>query len=346
MKKVTLILLLLASACQKKQDNNSQTQETKKTEAGAETSIGATAKEKTAREKTEKERTEKTEKTENKEVLQELREATWYEGRIKDFDIWLYINKGIFALYGYNSSKGEGIELINKDTKNKKIFKFKTIMTKNEEFFDGKVDDDGTIRGKWKSGNKTFDFELKPVNFENPRNEREFLEAFANLKLPFASGNEVQAGNRLFKDYYQEKKIRRGINNLTKFIPYEYFNILENEAILWGKVKVGENYLAIFQTDLIGESYEEKTQIQHGSYLLNNKDMFFAVLLDKEGNVLDARILGNDAQEAYYLNFSFEINRSKEIVITWTEFMRDEDGARVEVGEDKEIIKIKDNQFK
>lgn len=190
MKKTTLILLLLTGACQKKQDNNSQTQESKETETKTETSIGTAEKE----------------KTESKEVLQELRIHTWYEGRIKDFNIWFYLNGEDFATYGYNSSKGEGIELINKDSKNKKVFKFESTIAKNQEFFEGKVDDDGTIRGKWKSGNKTFDFELKPVNFESPRNEKEFLEAFANLKLPFVGSNEMRAGNTLFKDYYQEKK--------------------------------------------------------------------------------------------------------------------------------------------
>lgn len=114
---------------------------------------------------------------------------------------------------------------------------------------------------------------------------------------------------------------------------------------MWGKIKVGENYLVIFQTNLIGKSYEEKTQIEHEGYLSNNENMFFAALLDKEGKVLDARTLGNDAEEAYYLNFSFEVNNSKDIVITWKQFMRGEGGARMEVDESKEVIKIKGNQF-
>lgn len=337
MKSKTLILLLVLNfaACQKKQENNNSNNNSDIEQKNGET-INT--------EENSKGENLKSEKPE--EILQEFRENTWYEGSIKDFDIWFYAPKGGFAFYGYNSSKGANIELINRGEKDKKAFKFESTMSQNKETFEGKVESDGIIRGKWKSGGKNLDFELKPVNFSNPLNAKEFLNFFADLKLPF-SGDNGSRNSQGFKDYYQEKKFRRSIRNLTDFIPYEYFNILENEATLWGKVKVGENYLVIFQTELVGKSYEEKMRIEHDSYMLSNEDMFFAALLDAEGKVLDARIVGNNPADdgAYYLEFSFEIAKNKDIVITWTQFMRGDGGARIEAGTDKEIIKIKGNKF-
>ena len=335
MKKKIFALLLLTAACQKKQENNSNNSSSD-TEQKNSVTINTEIK---AEEKSEKPKKQE-------EILQEFRENTWYEGRIKDLDIWFYAPKGGFAFYGYNSSKGASIELINKGEKDKKAFKFETTMSPNKETFEGRVENDGVIRGKWRSGSKSFDLELKPVNFSNPSNTKEFLEFFADLKLPFQA-DDGSRNSQTFKDYYQEKRFRRSIKNLTDFIPYDYFNILKNDATLWGKVKVGENYLVIFQAELIGKSYEEKTTIEHDSYVLSNEDMFFAALLDKDGKVLDARIIGNRPADdgAYYLDFSFEITKNKEIAITWTQFMRGDGGARMEAGTDKQIIKIKGNKF-
>ncbi|MFN3316343.1 MAG: hypothetical protein ACK40K_05995 [Raineya sp.] len=330
MKKTTFILLLLTGfACKKNQEANSQVKESQSNQIQASTSLV----------KDEKESKPK----EPQEILTEFRQNTWYEGRIKDFDIWFFAPKTGFAMYGYNSSKGASMELINKNDKDKKIFSFETLSAKTPETFEGNVGNDGVIRGKWKSGSKSFNFELKPVNFSNPRNAQEFLEAFADLKLPFQLTPSIR-NDQIFKDYYQEKKLARGIDNLTKFIPYKLFNILGNKAVLWGKTKIGENYLAIFQTELIGKSYQEKDVIEHEGNLLNNEDMFFAVLLNAKGEVLDGRILGNSPTDPYYLDFSFEITKNKEIAIIWTQYMRD-GAARMEAGSEKQVIKIKGNKF-
>ncbi len=328
MKKTIFALLLLAGACQKKQENSAQnsvqsTEENKKVEqvALATKPENASSAENTA---------EKPKKFQNYQ---------WYEGTIKDYPIWFY-SDGQGAYYGYNSSKGANIRLFPLYGDNANQFTFQTSPgEKNAETFQGNPNSAGTIVGKWSNGKKNFDFQLNPVNYGNPRNPQEFLDFFADLKLPLV-GSTIIEGD-LLKNYYEEKKFGRRIENITNFVKDSNIRLASGEAILWGKIQSGENFLIIYQANL--DPVEPITHSE--AYTLQNDRMFFASLVDKNGKILATRILGNSPTDPYYLGFGFEIRKSNEITLLWTNYMRGDGGARMEAGVDKEVIRIRGNKF-
>lgn len=319
-------MFLIALSCQKKKEENLQTSNPHAEETQIKDSNN--------------------EVPSSKKVLNEFRRNTWYEGRIKDLDIWFYADDDIFAYYGYKSTQGASINLINKESKNNKTFLFETTITPNKETFEGFIDENGAIKGKWKSNNKIHDFELKPINYENPQSSKELLNSIADLKLPFKSNLNLKD---LLKDYYQEKNFLRKVTNLSQLIRQEDISLpdgykLEDSALFWGKMKVGENYVVIFQSNLLNKE-NNSVQIEHGAYPLSTEKMYFAVLFDNNGKVLDTRMLGNRGEDAYFLEFSFELNKNNEIIVTWTEYMR-EGGARIEADVNNEFIKVVGNNFK
>ncbi|MDX1904777.1 MAG: hypothetical protein SFU27_11520, partial [Thermonemataceae bacterium] len=277
-----------------------------------------------------------------------LKAHTWYEGSIKDLPVWLYISyydgNYMRALYGYESVKGANIEITG-NIKNDSITLSFMLPQKNQksEYFKGVVTND-VLKGKWISGDKSLDFEFKPIHNEIPQNTTEFVEAFENLSVPFkvdSYGAEVFMSADLLRKYYKNRKFNRFIPNLRDFIKdNESFKLADGDAILIGKVSLDKKrYLLLYSANLLKEYV-----ISHDAYALKNTGMLFASIVDEKANILASKTLGNTAEDAYYMDFGFEISSKNQIKLIWTSYMRD-GGARIEEGKEEEVIKVKETRF-